>query len=185
MIQKETIGANELLDYTEVDVSFIDGNNSIESGCSVATLNEYSLDSLKTIYTPIFLRIVKEEYLESGYTNSLDDFINGIVLKDPIIASTWFNYIYLKYNSNNRVMLAMLYAISRIDNILIRPTLSIMALASLSHSDIEIRETAIRCFENWGDSSSLEVLKATHNDPIDWINDYKNNVIQNIENTLN
>lgn len=172
-------------------IAFSDDGNSIASesngfidNCSVASINQYTLKHFQK-NTPVFLRMIREENLEAGYSNSLDDMVNNLIEKDPIIAAIWLNDLYVNYYSDTKVLNAVLFTISRIENQSIRSSLITMAIAGLFHSDLEIRETSIRCFENWGDNTCLKCLKTSQEDSVEWINDYKKQVITDIEKTLN
>ena len=55
-----------------------------------------------------------------------------------------------------------------------------MALASLSHQDLECKECAIRAFESWSTYESLAILRFVSVED-DWIKDYLNSVILDIE----
>lgn len=181
-----------IIDETLAELScFSDDRNSIASesngftdDCSVPMLNLHTLKNFQK-NTPVFLRMLRDEDLEAGYSNALDDLVNDLIEKDPIIASVWLNDLYVNYYSDSKILNAVLFTISRIENQSIRFSLITMAIAGLCHKDLEIRETAIRCFENWGDNSSLKCLKTSQKDSVEWINDYKKQVIADIEKTLN
>lgn len=178
----ETIAEFEA--YNDDGNSIASESNGFSDDCSVASLNQYTLKNFQK-NTPVFLRMVREENLEAGYSNSLDDMVNVLIDKDPIIAAFWLNDIYVNYYSDIKVLNAVLFTISRIENQSIRNSLITMAIAGLFHNDLEIRETSIRCFENWGDIASLKCLKTSQKDSVEWLNDYKKQVIRDIEKTLN
>lgn len=178
-------GLADLSNFSEVKK---EGNvKSIDSigDCTIDILNQQNFGSFKKIYTPLFLRMLREEHFEAGYSNNLDELVKEIIDKDAMIASNWLSDIFTKHINSNKVLLALIFVISRVENKAIRPFLSVIAMASLSNKDIEIRETAIRCFENWGDFGSAECLKATNNDSISWIQEYKLQVIKDIDKGLN
>lgn len=177
MIIKETIA--DLSDFgIKADVSI-----PVPDDCSVASINQYTLKNFQK-NTPVFLQILREENLEVGYLNSLDSLVNEQIEKDPLITASWLSDMYVHYYSDVRVLHAILFTISRIENPIVKPSLLIMANSGLSHQDIEIRETSIRCFENWSDNASLKFLKTAKADPVSWLEDYKKQVIADIEKKL-
>ncbi|HXD92953.1 MAG TPA: hypothetical protein VNX01_07040 [Bacteroidia bacterium] len=169
-------------DCNRIKTSEIASFNS-SADYSISKFNEQTLTDFKK-NTPVFLRMVREENFEIGFTNNLDKLVADLIERNPMIAIIWLNNIYVNYYSDTKVLLALLFTISRIDNNLIRQSLVIIAIAGLAHSDIEIRESSIMCFENWGDISSLNGLKDSIKDPVDWIQEYKEQVILDIEKSL-
>ena len=59
-----------------------------------------------------------------------------------------------------------------------------MAVAALSHADIEVRECGIRAFENWGNLHSLIVLENLEVSP-PWLQDYVRRVVHDLRKELN
>ncbi len=58
-----------------------------------------------------------------------------------------------------------------------------VARQGLSHQDIEVREAAVRALEGWGDRESLGLL-GRHRDSVPWMNDYVQQVIADLTDTL-
>ncbi len=93
------------------------------------------------------------------------------------------NTIFLSLLKKIDILCAFLILLSRQNPSKIGDIGHTIASAALGHKNSEVRENAIRIFENFSDTISLEILETSKND-IDWIQDYKEEVILDIQDKL-
>ena len=166
------------------DLKIMDYTSSIKEDISIKKFNQINKNNFHNKYDNVFMRLIREENIEYGYKNALDNLVSELIAIDPIITSQWLSDLYIKYFTDSKVVFAILVVISRIKDESIRPSLMIMAISSLKHKDIEVREAAIRTFENWADLASLNTLKGLNQDSEKWLNDYIGQVISDLEESL-
>lgn len=133
----------------------------------------------KTI-TENFLNMVRNDVFESGYSSNSEIFFKSMLTKDPNITRNWLNSVYLKYFYDVKILVGILHIISHIDYDLIFPEGQTMAVASLTHQDVEVREYALKAFENWGHPDSLTILKNI-NCGERWLQEYLEDIISDLE----
>jgi hypothetical protein len=169
---------------SHLGLKMIDNTSSLRNDLSLSKFNQINKDNFHNKYDNSFLRVIREENIEYGYTNSLDTLISQLLTIDPIITAQWLNDLYIKHFSDSKVIFGILVSISRIKDESIRPSLIIMAISGLKHKDIEVREAAIRAFENWSDLASLTALKNLNQESEKWLKEYINQVISDLEANL-
>lgn len=133
-----------------------------------------------------FILLSKTEIIESCYTNGLDVFAKKI--SHFIKESEYLIYFYNKLSENNNNYLefriSFLYILPYF-----KPTNSKVDIYHIpytianSYDNIELKELAIRVYENWNDKFSLEFLKLM-NFENSYLNNYKQNVIKDISANL-
>lgn len=136
-------------------------------------------DFVRNVVTK-FLRTLEFDTLEIGMNSKCEEFIRESLEVDPLHTKEALNKLFLKNINNDKVVLSILHTISHIDYDLIYPEGQTMALACFSNKDLEIREYAIRAFENWACSSSLDILESQRVSPA-WLDDYRKEVIEDIK----
>ncbi len=190
MDNRKKISFFDLLDLSTNEVSghynlqIMDNTSSIKEDISLKKFNQINKDNFHNKYDNVFLRLVREENIEYGYKNALDVLVSELLAIDPIITAQWLSDLYIKHFTDSKVVFSILVTISRIKDESIRPSLIIMAISSLKHRDIEVREAAIRTFENWADLASLNTLKGLNQDSEKWLNDYISQVISDLKESL-
>lgn len=78
------------------------------------------------------------------------------------------------------VLKGLLATLAYIDYTKISPVGATMALAALSHEDVDIVQCAVQAFEGWGKNFGIRYLRHVHTD-YDWLKEYINAVVQNLE----
>jgi len=155
---------------TDVKVTENDINNS----------REYFLS--KNI-SPELINLINEEEFEFGFISRSEELINKQLEINDLATRNWLNELFISNFNNDGIVIGLLRIIGRFDQEIIFPQGQTMALAALSHRNDEIKELGIRAFENWASENSIQVLKNT-NIELDWLKEYKNEVISDLENEL-
>lgn len=137
--------------------------------------NEERLAGLRQ-FTARVVALTRECIFECGFENELDSFLRECLAKDGMATKEWLNEIFLEHFEDVSVVVGILRAIAHLEYDEISPTGPTMALAALSHRDIEVRECGIRAFENWESRDGLEYLKAIRCEER-WLQDYLERVI--------
>lgn len=130
-----------------------------------------------------FIKILQEEYFEYGITSKSELFVLNKLNSDLLITKNWINSVFIENYHKNEIIVGLLRVISRVDPTLINPEGQVIAMACLSHKSIEVKESAIRIFENWGDITSLNILKNLSIAPT-WLQEYVESVIIDLEYNL-
>ncbi|AQQ72573.1 hypothetical protein SMSP2_02963 [Limihaloglobus sulfuriphilus] len=142
-------------------------------------IDTQSLEKNKKKFTATLLQLIHDEIFEYGTLNSADSFVRES-LKSNKFVKEWINEIFLKHFSNIEIITGILKIISHITYSDIYPTGQTMAIAALSHKDIEVKECGIRAFENWDAIDSIDLLKKVDCQE-EWLVDYLEEVISYLE----
>ena len=110
-----------------------------------------------------------EKYMEVAYKSDNFDCIKEALMK-----------VYTNNFSNSHIVVGILMMISRVPYDAIEPKGTLMALGSLSHKNLEVRDRVIQCFERWNSKKGLVILKSIECSPA-WLQNYANKVISFIE----
>lgn len=154
-----------------------DNTNYVISEESV--INE-KLDFLNTKVTPLLISLIKTEDFEFGQSNECIRLVTEQLLDNKIAAQNWFNSLYVKYFiSDENILIGLLRIVEYLDENLLESVGKTMAIASIVHRNDEIKELAVRIFENWGSFESLNILKNITGQT-KWLQDYIDQVINDI-----
>jgi len=131
-------------------------------------------------YHKRFERAARSEPLEYGIYSACD----GLIAEWSLNAGSNFGdiiqSIYLESISNKICLLALIKAISAIEYDLVYPSGQLIALAALSHQDIEVIEAGIRAYEHWETKKGVLALKncKTH---VEWLDEYRRETLEHLE----
>lgn len=126
------------------------------------------------------LNLLEGDSFETGNITRAETYLLSELYQSPIIVREWINKVFAESFNNIGIIVGLLHSISHIEYTDIYPTGQTMALAGLSHKNIEVREYSIKCFENWGRNESLIFLKNLHFSE-KWLQKYVESVIKDIE----
>lgn len=135
----------------------------------------------KSTFVSNFLLLLYESDFEFGYKSQADDYVEGAIDKYGTFAREWINEVFLQNIDNPSIITPLLRVISHFDYEQILPQGITIAAVALSHCDVEVKECGVRCFENWESSENLPLLKNLEISE-EWLNDYVQGVIQDLEN---
>jgi len=133
--------------------------------------------------TEPFLRLVEESELEYGFASELDSFLHDHLRENASVTREWLNSVFNRYFRDVAVATGILRTIAHLDWAQINPEGPTMAIAALSHVNVEVREAGIRAFENWGKPEAIDILKHVRcEEP--WLQEYIAQVIHDLEEEL-
>jgi hypothetical protein len=153
---------------------------SSTSEFSANRLNDFTILQLEKKFTGKLLNLILTEDFEYGTVSKSELLIKEQLESNSAATKLWLNNIYLKQFKSPAILVGILRIISRFPQKTFEPVGQTIAIASLSHKNEEVAETAIRIFENWGGATSLEILQNIEIKS-QWIENYRNAVIKDIE----
>jgi hypothetical protein len=131
--------------------------------------------------------LIMDSDFEYGIESQVDVFIREHMARNMLATRSWLNELFLEHFGHPTILIGILRAISRLSHYEIWPEGQTMALAALSHANVEVRECGIRALENWGNLESLtalqNLLRNVHVSPA-WLKDYLERVIRDLEKEL-
>ncbi|MBB1150792.1 hypothetical protein H4K35_11810 [Myroides sp. NP-2] len=168
-----SISNNQINLFTNInDTNYVVSENEI---------NESRMLYLKENVTPLFISLLKYEDFEFGHKSESIKLIQNELRINRIVTINWLNDIFLKaFTDDDKVLIGLLRVLEYFDEDTFYPTSQVIALAALSHQNDEVKELAVRAFENWGSIKSYEILKKVHSDT-SWLKAYINEVLKDIE----
>jgi hypothetical protein len=162
--------------------TFTDERFELTSGQSRFDENYINYERLKIIETEFSFelkRLIIEEDFEYGITSKVDIFIKNRLLENALATKTWLNHMFLDQFTNVSIIMGLLRVVSRLNYFDIYPEGQTMAIAALSHRNLEVRECGVRAFENWETLESLKVLENLKgNTP--WLQEYIDEVVDGL-----
>ena len=130
-------------------------------------------------FTARVVALTRECIFEFGFENELDCFLRESLAKNAMTTKQLLNQIFLQHFEEVPVVVGVLRAIAHLEYPEIYPTGPTMALAALSHRDVEVRECGIRAFENWESPEGLVYLRVIRCEER-WLQDYLERVIADL-----
>lgn len=127
------------------------------------------------------INILQWQDMEYGCISEAEEYINSIKSGNLVAFYNWLNKVFIRNLHNPHVTLGILYAISHMPYEEVYPNGPLMAMTVMSHNNIEIREAAIRVFEQWDNKDQVSYLKSIRIEE-KWLDEYLKKVISNIEN---
>lgn len=175
----------DLNDETEFDTLFngIEILTDIEEDSTENKLNKARSSNLDKNYTRQFIKLLKEEEFEFGYSTRSEEILNEQLKINALATRNWLNEIFIQNFQDQSIIIGILRIIGRFEPSVIFPQGQTIALAVLSHSNDEIKELGIRAFEKWCSIESLEILKSL-NIESPWLKEYIKEVISDFEEQL-
>jgi len=151
------------------------------------TFNENELNETRLKLQEGFARqlilCIKEQHFEYGVTSMADQLVSEQMNINALATKNTINKLFIDNYNKPDIVIGLLQVVSRITVEQINPEGYTMATAAISHENHEVKETAIRCLENWGDKKALEILQSISVD-IAWLQDYVNSIINDIQEEL-
>ncbi len=160
---------------SSVGVNVLVTDDSTSRGSSENGRNEETLAELRQFSSRV-VSLTRECVFEFGIENELDSFLRESLARNAMATQEWLNELFLRYFGDVSVAVGILRAIAHLEYDLIYPAGPTMAVAALSHQDVEARECGIRAFENWESPDSLIVLEAARCDER-WLQEYLEQVV--------
>ncbi len=134
-------------------------------------------------FQPIFVSTLKSQELEIDYKNHIEILLEELFRENEFVTKDWLNDIYISNFNDTKFLVNILKIIGNFDKGLLKSFGIVTSGASLSHKNVEVKEMAVRVFENWNVIESYTFLKNCSLTP-KWLDEYKNEVLSNIEEEL-
>jgi len=154
---------------------------------SAATLKEHpnqELLQLRKKFTEELISLILYEDFEYGIDTKADVFVRWHMGLNAFITKDWLGRIYVENMSNIPVLIGLLRIVARLDYQQINPLGQMMAMAALSHDNIEVQECGVRAFESWEAIDSLEILENLKVST-KWLQEYINEVVSDLREEYN
>jgi len=145
-------------------------------------LNEARIE-LQEDFARQLIQCIKEQHFEYGVTSMADNLVAEQMEINTLATKHTINRLFTDNYNKPDILIGLLQIISRIPIEQISPEGYTIATATIPNENIEVKETAIRCFENWGGNKSLTILQGISVN-IDWLKDYINSIINDIREEL-
>jgi len=147
---------------------------TIKEACQLVESN------LRNQFTNRFLQLIHETEFEFGFSNQADKYISDALNSYGPFAREWINDLFNKSFGSPFVLSAILRVMAHFDYEQMYPQGITMAAAAAGHTDAEVQECGVRCFESWENPESLTILRHLSFRE-DWLNKYLADVITALE----
>ena len=147
-------------------------------------LNIRRLKHFDETYTNDFLRVIREQDFEYGFESMADKFIRQLMEQNKAVTREWLNRLFLCHFNDIKIITGLVQVLSHIEYAEIYPEGPTIALAALSHNNLEVRECGIRAFENWGTLESLHILEGLRFTE-KWMQEYVKKVVCDLREDFN
>jgi tRNA G37 N-methylase Trm5 len=122
------------------------------------------------------VEMISNDTFEFGFESRTEAFVREILLNNKSDTLQAISDVYLQNTKKPEVLMGLLHILSSMNYDDVYPSAPITILAAFSHSNVEVNEAAIRAFENWNNSDSLQYLENIVLST-DWLQDYLDEVI--------
>lgn len=143
-------------------------------------LNRERANKLKKDFAKRLIQLLNDEYFEYGFENACDLLVKEQMSINASVTRECLNTIFIENFGNPVIVIGILRLVARFENEVISPEGVTMATSAIAHKDGEICDCGIRAFESWGSYQHLPILRNIEPKE-DWLKDYLNSVIKNIE----
>jgi hypothetical protein len=146
-------------------------------------INQTRQEYLNSKVTPLLLSLLKYEDVEYGVKSEGEKLIREQIENNSSVALNWISDLYISSFNDDKILIGLIKIIGNIEESTISSVGQVIALASLSHKNNEIKELGVRAFENWASPKSYSVL-SNLNVGQGWLQDYINQVVKDLEKEL-
>jgi len=158
-------------------------NNIISDSKAVLKSNIEFKKHIQSKFQNVFVSTLKNHELEIDYKNHIEFLLEELFLENEFVTKDWLNEVYVSNYNDTKFLINILKIIGNLDKQLLKSFGIVISGSALAHKNVEVKEMAIRVFENWNTIESYTFLKNCSLVP-KWLNDYKNEVLANIEEEL-
>ena len=163
--------------FTKQTVLYV---NTSLSGTDEIYRNEVNRDEFDVEVTEEFIKMINDDDFESGFISNSERYVSKLLQEKPNTTKQLLNDLFLSNYGDKHFTAGILHILSHMEYFKVYPQAQTMALAGLQHESAEVREYAIRAFENWDDSKSLTYLRHIKCKE-EWMQEYLNQVVQYLE----
>jgi hypothetical protein len=122
-------------------------------------LNNRYLNEFEQKFSRQFISYLLDDDFEYGMESKAHILVLEQMRINAVVTKNWLNKIYVDNFENAEILIGILRVIARFERDEIYPIGDTIAIASLSHKDEIVQETAIRTFESWGGFNSIKILE--------------------------
>jgi hypothetical protein len=163
----------EMASTTDLDLIQSETETIVEA-CQLAEVH------LRSQFLRNFEQMIHDSEFEFGFSSPADKFVLDALDSYGSFAREWINYLFLYRFDDPFVVSAILRVIAHFDYRQMYPQGITMAVAATVHTDAEVRECGVRCFESWEAPECIIILKNL-SFPEDWLSEYLADVIAELE----
>jgi hypothetical protein len=142
-------------------------------------VNQRRVEQLRKELTNELLTLIREGDFEYGLDTRADVLVRQQIAQNTLATKDWLNRLFLENFQDVPVTVSLLHIIARLDYLTIYPEGQTMAIAALSHKNVEVKECGVRAFEAWEALGSLRVLDQL-NVSTPWLQEYIDEVVRNL-----
>lgn len=121
-----------------------------------------------------------DDYIEGEITKS-QIFLESLYDKSTNLFGEVFQNVWLKLYNNNYELRKYLCIASCMEYQMLKDKADVLVLGGASHADPFVNEAALRAAEAWADPKFLIYFEQLREFEFDWLNDYKNSVVEYLE----
>lgn len=126
-----------------------------------------------------FLSFLKYDDIPIDYTCHIEKELVTLFKRDKETCVNWLSDKIIKYYDNSRILLNLLKLIGNIDGTVGAISYFIFG-TTLSHTNVEIKEFALRIQEKWQSKEYHQILKNSHMSP-KWLDEYRQEIVKDFE----
>lgn len=116
------------------------------------------------------------DHSDYGMKSMAEVYVENWMSKGPFQVQLWLSEIYLEKQHDPDTLMALLKVMMHVDPVDFSPANRMIALASISHPSLEVRECAVRCYEYWETPAYYSDIAGRPLEP-KWLEDYKQSFI--------
>ncbi len=135
---------------------------------------------VKTEVTTVLASMFQSEDFETGVTNPSEKYFHELMKDEQMSLFNALQFLFLNNFSLDgrkiKVLIGILHIISHMRYEEVYPLGQSMAIMALTHSNNEVAEFGVKCFENWAHPDGIEKLNAVRFST-QWLQEYANEVI--------
>jgi hypothetical protein len=124
--------------------------------------------------------MLQEEITESGMANPSEKIVESLYSENKRKANILLNELFIKNFHTPHIIVGILHIISHFDYDLVSPEGPTMAIAALTHKNVEVREYGVKCFENWRHKDGIRILEHIKAGE-QWLQNYIDLVIRDLK----
>lgn len=134
-------------------------------------------------FKPTLKSLIIDHVFEYGHSSPAEEYVKKNLLVNSKSCLQLINELFIENFNNHSIITGILRVISHFNFDQVYPNGQTIALASLIHTNAEVRECGMRAYENWGTIESIRVLEniKCHED---WLESYREKVIQDLKEEL-
>lgn len=156
-------------------------NYKITSRTSSKISNDDSYnEEIQQKFKADLLFYIENEEIGLGTYTEADKLLEKYLNNHNIITQSMLSNICKDNIKNPDILCKVLLLISRIEPSKLDQTGHIIAMAALNHGNNDVKEYAIRVYENFSDKNALEFLEESKED-VYWIQQYKEEIIRDLK----